>query len=392
MNEGMQTGLDRLLRSHRKLLQKKRVALLAHPASVDHQLRHVLEILREEASAELVALFGPEHGIHGQAQDMESVGSSTYQGLPVYSLYGKDEASLKPSRQSLEGVEVLVCDLQDVGSRYYTFIYTIAFCMEVAKETGTHVVVLDRPNPVNGHQVEGNLVAPGFRSFVGWFPLAVRHGMTVGELAQLFQNEQGLKCELTIVPMKGWHRRRYQDELDTPWVLPSPNMPTVDTAVVYPGMCLIEGTELSEGRGTTRPFEIFGAPFIDPEALAKRLREFRLPGVRFRPLYFKPGFQKWAGQVCGGVQLHVTRRRAFQALLTGVAALRAVHDLYPKEFQYRHRAYEFVDKIPAIDLLAGNARLREQIEAGVSLREIEGSWEEERSRFLEMRKKYLLYT
>lgn len=264
--------------------------------------------------------------------------------------------------------------------------------MEVAKETGTKVLVLDRPNPINGHQVDGNLVAPGFRSFVGWFPLAVRHGMTVGELAQMFRHEFDLKCDLEVVTMKGWHRRRYMDELDTPWVLPSPNMPTVDTAVVYPGMCLIEGTELSEGRGTTRPFEFFGAPYVDPEALARRLREFRLPGVRFRPIYFKPGFQKHAGQTCGGAQLHVTRRKAFKALLTGVAALKAVHDLYPKEFQFRHRAYEFVDKIPAIDLLAGNAKLRTQLETGASLKEIEGSWEDERQAFLETRKKYLLYT
>ncbi|MDL1873053.1 DUF1343 domain-containing protein [Deltaproteobacteria bacterium PRO3] len=388
----MQTGLDRLLRFHRKWIQGKRVALLAHPAAVDKHLRHALEVLQEEASARVVALFGPEHGIHGQAQDMESVVGSTYRGIPVYSLYGHDEASLKPTRESLKDVEVLICDLQDVGARYYTFIYTIAFCMEVAKETGTKVVVLDRPNPINGHQVEGNLVAPGFRSFVGWFPLAARHGMTVGELAQMFRHEFDLKCDLEVVTMKGWHRRRCMDELDTPWVLPSPNMPTVDTAVVYPGMCLVEGTELSEGRGTTRPFEFFGAPYVDPEALVRRLREFRLPGVRFRPIYFKPGFQKHAGQTCGGAQLHVTRRKAFKSLLTGVAALKAVHDLYPQEFQFRHRAYEFVDKIPAIDLLAGNAKLRTQLEKGASLQEIEGSWEDERQAFLETRKKYLLYT
>lgn len=388
----MQTGIDRLLRFHRKWIQNKRVALLAHPASVDKHLRHALEVLQEEASAKIVALFGPEHGIHGQAQDMESVTASTYRGIPVYSLYGKDEASLKPTAASLQDVEVLICDLQDVGARYYTFIYTIAFCMEVARQTGTKVIVLDRPNPINGHQVEGNLVEPSFRSFVGWFPLAVRHGMTVGELAEMFRHEFGLECDLEVVKMKGWHRRRYMDEIDTPWILPSPNMPTVDTAVVYPGMCLVEGTELSEGRGTTRPFEFFGAPFIDPETLVRRLREFRLPGVRFRPIYFKPGFQKHAGQICGGAQLHVTRRKAFKSLLSGVAALKAVHDLYPKDFQFRHRAYEFVDQIPAIDLLAGNTKLRQQFEKGTSLEEIEASWEEDRSRFLETRKKYLLYT
>ncbi|HEX5034270.1 MAG TPA: DUF1343 domain-containing protein, partial [bacterium] len=209
----MQTGLDRLPRSYRRLLQGKKLGLLAHPASVDKRWRHAFEVLNEEKSAKLVALFGPEHGILGQAQDMESVGSSHYRGIPVHSLYGKDLPSLKPKAEDLRDVDVLVCDLQDVGARYYTFIYTIAFCMEVAAETGTHVVILDRPNPINGHQVEGNLVAEGFRSFVGWFPLANRHGMTVGELAQLFKAEYSIGCELTVVPMKGWHRRRYMDEV-----------------------------------------------------------------------------------------------------------------------------------------------------------------------------------
>ncbi|HCU25550.1 MAG TPA: DUF1343 domain-containing protein [Deltaproteobacteria bacterium] len=388
----MQTGLDRLLRFHRKLIQGKRIALLAHPASIDKNFRHALEILQEEASCKIQVLFGPEHGIHGQAQDMESVGAAEFQGIPVLSLYGKDIGSLKPSPESLRDVEVLLCDLQDVGARYYTFIYTIAFCMETAAQTGTHVVVLDRPNPINGRQVEGNIVSENYRSFVGCFPLATRHGMTVGELAELFRAEYSIHCDLTVVKMQGWHRRRYMDEIDVPWVLPSPNMPTVDTAVLYPGMCLLEGTELSEGRGTTRPFEIFGAPFIDPEKLVKRLRDFRLPGLRFRPLYFKPGFQKHAGQVCGGAQLHVTRRKAFKSLLTGVAVLKAIRELYPKAFQYRHRAYEFVEDIPAIDLLAGNSRLREQLEQNRSLKEIENSWEEERTKFMEMRKKYLIYT
>jgi uncharacterized protein YbbC (DUF1343 family) len=289
-------------------------------------------------------------------------------------------------------VEVLVCDLQDIGSRYYTFIYTMAFCMEVAAKTGTHVVVLDRPNPINGHQIEGNLVGKDFQSFVGCFPLANRHGMTIGELAQMFKGEFGLNCELTVVPMKGWHRRRYMDELEIPWVLPSPNMPTVDTAVVYPGMCLLEGTEISEGRGTTRPFEIFGAPFVESEKLVKRLEEYRLPGVRFRPLEFKPGFQKFAGQSCGGAQIHVTKRNVFKPLLTGVAVIKALHELYPNLFQYRHRDYEFVKDKPAIDLLMGNDQFRTQIEKGVSLKEIERSWEEDREKFLTVRKKYLLYT
>lgn len=388
----MQTGLDRLFRHHKKLIRGKRVGVLGHPASLDKLYRPILQALQEDGDCEVVALFGPEHGFGGQAQDMEAVSGETQDGKRVFSLYGAGFESLRPQKEWLEDLEVLLCDLQDVGSRYYTFIYTMALCMEVAAQTGTPVVVLDRPNPINGHQVEGNLVGDKFRSFVGYYPLANRHGMTIGELAQLFNEEYSLGCDLTVVPMKGWHRRRYFDEIDLPWVQPSPNMPTVNTAVVYPGMCLLEGTELSEGRGTTRPFEIFGAPFIDGEKLVNRLREFRLPGVRFQAMQFKPSFQKHAGQVCGGAQIHVTRRRAFKSTLTGVAILKAVQELYPEEFEYRHRAYEFVEDIPAIDLLAGNDRLRQQFKDGVSLKKIEESWEEERGTFLRLRKNYLLYT
>jgi len=388
----MQTGLDRLFRQYKKLLQGKRVALLGHPASMDKLYRPIVEAVQEEGNCQIVALFGPEHGFYGQAQDMEAVDSNKKEGLAIHSLYGATLDSLKPKVEDLKNVEVLLCDLQDVGSRYYTFIYTLAFCMEVAEKTHTKVVVLDRPNPINGHQVEGNLVHKDFLSFVGQFPLTNRHGMTLGELAQFFQGEHKIQCDLSIVPMKDWHRRRYFDELDYPWVLPSPNMPTVETAVVYPGMCLLEGTELSEGRGTTRPFELFGAPFIDPEKLVKRLKDFRLPGVKFRPTTFQPKFQKHAGKPCGGAQIHVTRRRAFKPLLTGVAVLKAIHELYPKQFEYRHRAYEFVEDIPAIDLLAGNDQLRSQLEKGTSLKEIERSWEAEKEEFLKIRKKYLLYT
>ncbi len=388
----MQSALDRLFRHHAKLIHKKRLGILGHPASMDKNFRSILQALRAEGPYEVKALFGPEHGFGGEAQDMESVSESTFQGIQVYSLYGSTLESLQPKTQHLIDIDVLLCDLQDVGARYYTFIYTLAFCMKAAAQSGTQVVVLDRPNPINGHQVEGNLVADPFRSFVGYYPIANRHGMTIGELAHLFNKEFSLNCDLIVVPMKGWHRRRYFDELDLPWVLPSPNMPTLETAVVYPGMCLIEGTELSEGRGTTRPFELFGAPYIDPDKLCSRLKDFNLPGVYFRPTYFKPKFQKYAGEVCGGAQIHVTRRRSFKSLLTGVAVLKAVQDLYAEKFSYRNRAYEFVEDIPAIDLLAGNDRMRKQISAGDSLKKIEESWEEDRMSFLELQNRYRLYT
>lgn len=388
----MQSGLDQLFRHHKKLIRGKKVGVLGHPASLDKTYRGILQALQEEGDCEIVALFGPEHGFGGEAQDMEAVsGQATHQGIPVYSLYGSTRESLRPQAKWFKEVEVLLCDLQDVGARYYTFSYTVAFCMEVAAKTGTHVVVLDRPNPINGYDVEGNLVSQDFRSFVGEYPIANRHGMSMGELAQMFRHEFDINCELSVVPMKGWHRRRYFDEIDLPWVLPSPNMPSVETAVVYPGLCLLEGTELSEGRGTTKPFEIFGAPFIDPEKLIQRLKAFRLPGVKFRPLYFKPSFQKHAGKVCGGAGIHVTKRKAFKPLITGVAILKAVQELYPKDFEYRRRAYEFVEDIPAIDLLAGNDQLRKQLSEGLSLKKIEASWEEERQQFLKMRQTYLLY-
>ncbi len=388
----MQTGLDRLLKTEGPALRGKRIGLLAHAASLSKLYLHALDILQKENRASISVLLGPEHGFSGLAQDMEAVKEERYRGIPVHSLYGSRVDSLKPKAEWLQNLDLLICDLQDVGSRYYTFIYTVAFCLQVASQTQTPVLVLDRPNPIGGHATEGNIVQPGFFSFVGQYPLANRHGMTLGELSYYFRDTSATQVNLRVLPMKGWNRRRYFDELDLPWVMPSPNMPTVDTAVVYPGMCLLEGTELSEGRGTTRPFEIFGAPFIDPEKLQKRLKDFRLPGVKFRPLYFKPQFQKHAGKNCGGLQMHITRRKVFKPLLTGVAILKAIHELYPEEFQWRHRAYEFVDDIPAIDLLAGSALLRQQIETGASLQDIEASWENEQQNFLRLRKDYLLYT
>jgi len=379
------TGLDRLLKQFPKLLAGKRVGLLCHPASINKKFFSAIEVLRA-AHINVVRLFGPEHGMHGEAQDMEGVES-----CEVKSLYGKDLASLKPQKEWLEDLDILVVDLQDIGSRYYTFIYTMAFCMEVASLTQTQVVVLDRPNPINGHNLEGNLISPGYHSFVGAYNLPNRHGMTIGELAQFFKDDGKLNCELTIVPMKGWHRRRYFDELDYPWVAPSPNMPTVNTAVVYPGMCLLEGTEISEGRGTTLPFQTFGAPFIDPQKLVNRLNEFRLPSVKFRPIFFKPQFQKHAGTVCGGAQIHVTRRRSFLPLLTGMAVIKAIHDLWPKNFAWRVGAYEFVEDKPAIDLLMGGDAFREQIERGLTLKEMVAGFGEEIEKFKMIRKDYLLY-
>lgn len=388
----MQTGLDRLIRENSQKLKGKKIGLLIHPASINKQYRHCLDLLLE-SQFHITALFGPEHGIRGEAQDMEGVSDlkDPVSGLPVFSLYGNNENSLKPKSDYFNNIEVLIIDLQDIGARYYTFIYSMAFCMELAAQKGIRVIVLDRPNPINGKNMEGNLIRPGFESFVGAYSIPNRHGMTIGELALYFNEEENIHCELEIISMKKWNRNRYYDELDYPWVLPSPNMPSCEAALVYPGMCLIEATEISEARGTTKPFEFFGAPFIDPEKLVQRLRDFRLPSVKFRPIYFKPMFQKCASQVCGGAQIHVTRRKSFLPLLTGVAILKAIYELYPNDFQWREKPYEFVKDIPAIDLLMGGDDFRKGLEKGISLAEHQALWTNDLISFQEKRRPYLLY-
>jgi uncharacterized protein YbbC (DUF1343 family) len=314
-------------------------------------------------------------------------------GLDIKSLYGKNKDSLVPDPALLHDIDNLVFDIQDIGSRYYTFIYTMANCMIICKQAGTRMVVCDRPNPINGTSVEGNLVGEAWRSFVGQYPLPNRHGMTVGELARLFNEHFGIHCDLTVVPMSGWSREMWYDQTGMIWTPPSPNMPTLATATVYPGMCLIEGTLLSEGRGTTLPFEQIGAPFIDPHKLVARLEtdSHLLPGVFFRPQYFKPMFQKHAGEVCAGLQLHITDRDQFKPLLTTLALLRAIAEIYPDQLQWRTEPYEFVSDRLAIDLLYGNPKLRETIFTdSFSLPALEER--EELSAFLPLRQEYLIYS
>jgi len=387
------TGLDRLVAGATSCLRGKRVGLIANPTSVDRRLRHAADLLMDADDVELAALFGPEHGIRGDAQDMISVSEAIdpRTGVAVHSLYGADLASLSPRPESLAGLDALVFDIQDIGARYYTYVWTMVLAMRACAGKGIHFVVLDRPNPIGGDVIEGGAVEAGFDSFVGLCSVPNRHGLTAGEIAQMIHQREGLDLQLEVVELEGWDRSMYFDETGLPWVLPSPNMPTLDTALVYPGMCLVEGTELSEGRGTTRPFEIFGAPYIDGHVLAEALADEDLPGVRFRPLGFLPTFQKHAGQPCGGVQIHVDDRYRFRSYLTGVAVLRAVHRLYPEKFRWRTRAYEFVDQIPAIDLLAGSASLREGIEAGKALAELAADWAIGEARLGDERDAYLLY-
>jgi uncharacterized protein YbbC (DUF1343 family) len=386
----VRVGLERLLDEEIGRIAGKRIGLIANPTSVDSSLRHAIDLLHGRSDLELAVLFGPEHGLRSTAQDLIEVGDATdcETGLPIRSLYGPTRV---PTKAMLAGLDAVVFDIQDVGSRYYTYVWTMAHAMEACARDGIELIVLDRPNPIGGVHVEGNLIEGSHLSFVGLYPVPNRHGMTSGEIARLLNEEYGLDCRVTVVACEGWRRSQWFDETGLPWVMPSPNMPTLETATVYPGACLIEGTNLSEGRGTTRPFEIMGASFIDGEKLAKELAREDLPGVVFRPLSFEPTFQKFAGVLCGGIQQHVVDRESYRPVRTGYAILRAVRRLWPDDFTWRPPPYEYEYERPAIDILAGNSRIREWIEEDKPLADIEGSWQVDLARFKTVRERYLLY-
>jgi uncharacterized protein YbbC (DUF1343 family) len=389
--KGTLTGLDLIEKRWPKDLLHARVGLVVHPASVNSRLEHAVTVCMRSRKFKLAALFGPQHGILGQTQDnmIEWEGfRDPATGLPVYSLYGK---ARKPRPEMLSNIDALVIDLQDVGSRYYTFIWTMELCMQACRDAGKTIVVLDRPNPLAGHLTEGPVLDPGFASFVGLRSLPVRHGMTIGEISGYLRNSFHPELDLYVIKMQGWKRKIWFDQTRLPWVMPSPNMPTLDTALVYPGMCLFEATNISEGRGTTRPFELFGAPFINPETIVTALNKFKLPGVLFRPLSFQPTFQKHAGKLCGGAQVHITDREKFKPFKTGVAILKAIHDTYPRDFQWNQPPYEYEEVKLPIDILAGTDRLRKEIESGKDLDGMEKWWKEETKAFEKIRKKHLLY-
>ncbi|HEU4616232.1 MAG TPA: DUF1343 domain-containing protein [Kofleriaceae bacterium] len=389
----VQTGLARLASEGEALLAGRRIGLLVNATSVDAELRHAIDLLRARPELRITALFGPEHGVRGDAQDMIGVDTATdpLTGLPVYSLYGHTEASLSPTPAMLDEIDVMVFDVQDVGSRYYTFVWTMVLAMRACAKAGKPFVVLDRPNPIGGTHIEGPAIEPGYESFVGLVSCPNRHGMTAGEIARWRHAVEKLDGELLVIAMRGWQRDMYFEHTGLPWVLPSPNMPTVDTALVYPGMCLVEGTELSEARGTTRPFELSGEPWLDGHRLARDMTAMNLPGCVLRPVVYTPTFHKHARQACGGIQIHVTNADAFRPYRTGVAFLKACHDQDPAQFRWREKAYEFVEAIPAIDLLAGTDALRKGIEAGASLDELAARWPRDEGAFAEERAAYLLY-
>ena len=386
------SGLDVLAAERFRPLRGLRVGLVCNPTAVDARLRHAADLLHGAPGVTLAALFGPEHGVRGDAQYMAAVADERDRrtGVPVHSLYGSTKASLAPTAEQLAGLDALVFDIQDVGARYYTYQATMMLCMEAAARARLCFFVLDRPNPIGG-LVEGPRLRPGFESFCGLHDLAPRHGLTVGELAELFRVERGLDLELTVVECRGWRRRQHQREAGLPWVFPSPNMPTPETALVYPGMCLLEGTNLSEGRGTTRPFELFGAPWLDADALVEALEAERLPGLRVRPVSFVPTFDKHRGERCHGVELAVSDREAFRPFRTAIACVAEARRLAPEHFRWRTDPYEFVEGVPAFDLLCGSAREREGIERGASVRELARAWAPEERAFAARRRRFLRY-
>jgi uncharacterized protein YbbC (DUF1343 family) len=384
-------GVENLLQSEIAVLKGTRVGLVCNQASVDHGFRHLADVFHENADVNLTALFGPQHGIRGDVQDnmIETAHASDRKtGLPVYSLYSETR---EPTEEMLHEVDTIVFDLQDVGTRIYTFVYTMANCMRAAAKFGKQVIVCDRPNPINGKMLEGVVLDPAFASFVGQFPIATRHGMTAGELAQLFNQEFGIGCDLKVVTMSGWSRDLWYDQTDGSWVLPSPNMPTLDAATVFPGTVHLEGTQMSEGRGTTRPFELVGAPYIEAEDYASALQALNLPGVYFRACVFVPTFQKHAGKACGGVQIHVTNRNTFKPAITGIAVVKTAFDMYRDDFRWKDPPYEYEYDRNPFDVIAGTDKVREAIEGGMSLEAIERSWEPALAEFERLRARFLLY-
>jgi uncharacterized protein YbbC (DUF1343 family) len=387
------TGLDRVAAGESEalgLVRGRRVGLLAHPASVDHQLRHAEAVLRA-AGAQVAALFGPEHGYAGEAQDMIGVEEERREQIPVYSLYGSTFEDLSPRPAWLRGLDAMVIDLQDVGSRYYTFVWSAALMLKECARAGVPCVVLDRPNPLGGVVLEGAPQRPGYRSFVGLYDVPVRHGMTIGEIATMVQELDGLDREsLHVVKMFGYDRAMEWYDTGLPWVLPSPNMPTPNTAYVYPGGCLIEGTNLSEGRGSTRPFEMWGAPFVDGQRLARDLAP-HAEGAVLRPLMFEPTFHKHAGKRCGGVQVHVMDPAKFRSYALYLRMIAYVAMSAGGAFSFRTETYEYVSDRPAIDLLTGGPEFREAVESRQALDDLFAFYGRSLAPFEALRREWLLY-
>ena len=387
------TGLDRFSKGEYRRYRKTRVGILCHSASVDATLSHISTTLpQKKFGLNVTCLFGPQHGIRAEKQD-NMIESSDFRdgrsGLPVFSLYS---STREPTDLMFSNIDVLLVDLQDIGTRIYTFMYTLAGCMRAAKRLQKRIVVLDRPNPIGGSAVDGNVLETGFESFVGQFPISTRHGMTLGELACLFNEGFGIGCDLEVIEVRGWKRSQDATLWHRDWIPPSPNIPSLTSAQLFPGMVHFEGTNVSEGRGTCKPFEWIGAPYIeDPDGLAKEMNLKKLPGVHFRPLFFQPSFQKWSGEVCGGVQVHVLDAKRLQATRTGWHLLESIARLYTGKFEWKQPPYEYEYERLPIDLIAGTSRLRVAVTAGSGLKAFEAESKLGLQEFLKRRRRFLLY-
>ena len=370
----VKTGLEVFLSAPPSSVTDRRLGLLCNPASVDRRLVHARLRIDQALPGQLKALYAPQHGFYAEKQDnmIESADrSDPSTGLPVFSLYGDTRV---PTLAMMAPIDILLVDLQDVGTRVYTFIYTLSHCMEAARQYGKKIIVLDRPNPIGGLQVEGNLLAPGFSSFVGRYPIPMRHGLTIGELALLFNTHFGIGCDLEVVSMQGWKRTMRFGQTGLPWVAPSPNLPTPESALVYPGQVIWEGTNISEGRGTTQPFELFGAPFINPDSLLEKIDGAFLKGTVLRPVAFEPTSNKWAGHPCNGFQIHVTDPAVYSPYALSLALYQAIYHTYRDRFAYKQPPYEYeYDRLP-MDLILGDRQVRAQIEAGEPLTRVISSW------------------
>ena len=389
--KAVQTGIECLYAAPPAYLAGKRLGLLANPASVDSRFRHSRRLIDHRFPGQLTALFSPQHGFFAEKQDNMILSADRVDpvlNIPIFSLYGETR---QPNPSMLDLIDTLIIDLQDVGTRVYTFIYTMALCMQAAARQGKQVVVLDRPNPIGGTMVEGNMVQADLTSFVGMYPIPMRHGLTIGELALLFNTVFGIGCNLEIVKMRGWMRHWYFSETGLPWIPPSPNLPTAEAATVYPGQVIWEATNISEGRGTTQPFEIFGAPFIAPEEIEQTLGNQYLAGIHLRPIAFEPTSNKWRESLCYGFQLHVLDRHQYRPYISALAILKAVHHLYPERLAWKPPPYEFEYEKRPFDLITGDRSVRETIERNGSLNALGLNWEKDLKRFDEMRKAVFLY-
>jgi len=388
----VQTGLESLIESPPEWMCEGRIGLLSNSASVNRNFQHARNLINNRFPERLTALFAPQHGFFAEKQDnMIESGDfmDPHMKIPVFSLYGRTR---KPTKEMFDLVDTLIIDLQDAGTRVYTFIYTMSYCLEAARYFGKKVILLDRPNPINGTATEGNCLSPDCASFVGRYPIPMRYGLTIGELALLFNLYYGIGCDLEVIPMKGWNRSMYYMDTGLPWIAPSPNLPTPVSVLVYPGQVVWEGTNISEGRGTTQPFELFGAPFIHTEKILSTLKEKNIPGALLRPIAFEPTSNKWNGTLCSGFQLHVTDPQRFKPYLTSLMLLQAVLFHHHHRFEWKAPPYEYEFERKPIDLIIGSREIRRRIENMEDLAEIERSWEDDLTAFNEMRRAVYLYS